>query len=234
VSDFNPLMETSAPQRTDEWALARVGMLTSSRVKPLMTAGGKQSKGAGADTLVAEMVAETILGKPLDDSGSSAWMDRGIDLEGEARNWLSMHLDADIDECGFMVFNEDGPLGGRVGASPDGEIPALNALAEFKCPAARNQAKYLLDPSKLVAEYRSQVELQMFVTGRTHTYLVSYCPSSTPDRPGLPPVVIDYEFDPDYREELIAALVWAVAEIDAGVAKLRAMAPELDADNPFA
>jgi len=67
-----------APQGSDEWLDARMGLLTASNFKTAL------SKGSTRDTLMRKMAAEIAWGAN-DEGYKSAAMQRGYDLEAEAR-----------------------------------------------------------------------------------------------------------------------------------------------------
>ena len=70
-------------QGTLEWMTIRIGIPTASRFDSLLTPKTRKPSG-GRPRHRAELLAEWLLGQPL-EWGTSAWMDRGTEMEGEAR-----------------------------------------------------------------------------------------------------------------------------------------------------
>jgi len=221
------MIVTEHEQGSKQWLKAREGVFSASRLKPLMSKGGKQSRAEGAKTLIVEIIGEIITGGPLDEA-SGDWLERGQDMEREARNFLEMKLNADVEEVGFCIMDDGGPLHGRVGASPDGMANTDKLrLVEFKCPSAKMHLKYLLNPKLLEQAYAHQTHTGMMVTGTTECHLVSYCP-------GLPTVHTVVVLDEDYLTQLKSVLGWAIEQVDDGVAKIKELlAVDVDPLNPF-
>ena len=156
-------------QGTPEWHRVKAGVISGSRVKGLFTEAGKPRTGQTPWTLYRDLVAETLIGGPVDEL-SGGWIDRGKELEAEARAWLSMHLEADIEEVGFIASDD-----GSCGISPDGIIAEAVGV-ELKCPALKTHIGYLLEPEQLDAQYGLQCQLGLYVTGWPLWYLALYCP----------------------------------------------------------
>jgi len=103
-------------------------------------------------------------------------MERGTQMEDEARMYFEIETGIDVEEVGFVTNTE---LGDNVGASPDGMVNNREGLLEIKCPMADAHVKYLLD-WKLPTEYKNQVHMQMAVTGAEYCWFMSYCPNFKP------------------------------------------------------
>jgi hypothetical protein len=72
-------------QGTHEWLQARVGIPTASRFDDLITPKTRKPS-SSATRYRNEILAEWILGHPI-EWGTSQWMERGTELESEARRW---------------------------------------------------------------------------------------------------------------------------------------------------
>lgn len=214
-----------AEQGSDEWVEARKGIISGSRAKPLMTKGGKKSKGDGADTLIIKTAVEILYGA-TEDAVTTQFMDRGSMLEDEARNTLAWKLGVDIREVGFCLIDDGSVLDGRVGMSPDGLI-GDDAGCEIKAPSEVYQTRYNLFPEQFEAQYRCQVQMGLLVSGRSEWHMVSFCPG----KPLLHRVVWR---DEEYLTLLREQLEWAVAEVDKAVARIRAMPEYGDLDEQTA
>ncbi|HEX6926796.1 MAG TPA: YqaJ viral recombinase family protein [Longimicrobiaceae bacterium] len=188
-------------QGSPEWMNARLGIPTASRFSEIITpATLKPSK--SASKYRNQLLAEWLLGYPIDwSNGGSAWTDRGREMEGEARAFYEMQFDVDVVRVGF-VLREDG----RVGGSPDGLI-GTDGGVDFKCPALHTHIGYMLEPDKLAADYRAQVQGYMYLTGRAWWDLFAYSPA-------LPHVRVTVERDAEFQAALGAALDAFVADLD--------------------
>lgn len=175
-------------QGTIQWTLSRLGLPTCSQFDRLVTPRTRKPSGA-RPKYRAELLAEWLLGQPLDD-GSSSFMERGTDMEDRARRWYELQYDVDVQQVGF-ILRDDGACGG----SPDGLVGDDGGL-EIKCPNAVNHVQYMLgdDP-----DYIGQVQGSMYLTDRAWWDVLSY-------NPDLPPVVNRVERDEDYIKALVPVL----------------------------
>lgn len=153
-------------QGSEQWFKARIGIPTASQFHRIVTPAKLQASKQSFDYL-CELCAETMLGQPHDMSRSQ-FMQRGTELEAEAITWYAFENDCDVTRVGFCTTNDE-----RIGYSPDGLVGDHGAL-ETKCPAAKTHIGYLLDPDRLVAAYRTQVQGGLWVTGRKWCDLVSW------------------------------------------------------------
>jgi len=173
-------------QGTPEWFGLRVGIPTASRFDAIVTPArgdlSKQSEG-----YMRELLAEWLSGKPA-ESYTTGWMQRGVEMEAEAREYYAFVRDVDVLRAGF-VYADDRRL---YGCSPDG-LPG-DGLLEIKSPAPKTHIGYLLDGS-LPLDYRAQVQGSLLVTGRDWCDFLSYCP-------GLPPLLLRVERDEKYIAKL--------------------------------
>src|ERR1051326_7063323 len=102
---------------------------------------------------------------------------------------------------------------GRMGASPD-RLVGDDGQLELKCPSPETHVRYLLFPQKGVdAEYRVQVQGQLYVTKRAWCDVVSY-------HPDLPSVIVRVERDEEYIALLAEALTTFCAQLAEGKAEL--------------
>jgi hypothetical protein len=179
-------------QGSAEWRKARLGIPTASSFHRIITP--KTAKpSAQAEAYLHELLAELMLGRPLDNI-SYPWMSRGSDLEEEAASWYEFETDTSTEVVGFCTTDD-----GRYGASPDRLVGTDGGL-ELKCPSPAVHVKYLLYPKQGPdAEYRCQIMGQMLVTERKFVDIVSY-------HPDLPKVIIRVDRDEDYIALMRAAL----------------------------
>lgn len=182
-------------QNTPEWNLCRIGIPTASEFPNIITSKGLRSASIDSNLYMNKLLGEWLSGKP-DDHFTNKYMDRGHEVEGEARNYLEFQIDREIEKVGF-IYKDERKL---VGSSPDGlVVPAIEGLmadtgCEIKCPIMCTQIKYLL-AGKVPIEFIPQIQGSMWVTGFEHWYFISY-------HPDLPQVIKYVERDDEYINKL--------------------------------
>ena len=199
-------------QGSDAWRTARLGIPTASQFGRLITPKTRKPS-ASADGYLRDLVAEWLLGVPLDDA-TSQWMERGAEIEAEARSTYSLIRDLAVLQVGFCLRDD-----GKVGCSPDGLVGEDGGL-EIKVPSAAIHTGYLLEPDSLADEYRCQVQGSLYVTGRAWWDLLSF-------NPVLPPVLVRCDPDKEFIAVLAEIVDNFVARLEAAKAKL---APKEDGD----
>ncbi|HEX7117452.1 MAG TPA: YqaJ viral recombinase family protein [Longimicrobiales bacterium] len=194
-------------QGTEEWLRARLGIPTCSQADRILTP--KTLKPSGQrEQYRNQLLAEWILGYPIDWGASSAWMERGTDLEAEARAAYELETGTDVQQVGF-IRHDDIAFGG----SPDGLIGDDGGV-EIKCPAIHTHIGYMLAPDTLADEYRGQVQTLLALTGRQWWDLWAY-------NPELPPVRVRVERDAEYIKAFGKALLEFVRSLEEAQEKLR-------------
>lgn len=169
-------------QNTDEWLKLRSGKFTASAFKDLFS----KSNTIAYEKAIYKPVFERLTGESP-ESFSNEWMERGHELEDEARQAYELETFNKVSDGGFCELNE------WVGASPDGFVDE-DGLIEIKCPAYNTHMNYLLK-QKLPSQYKWQVQGQMWVTGRKWCDFVSY-------HPNLPILILRIERDEKMIKEL--------------------------------
>lgn len=149
-------------QRTDEWYAIRKGKMTASNAETII------ANGKGLETYIYNLMAE-YYSSAEKESYINADMQRGIDLEPEARLEFEFYTNLDVQEVGFIEYND------FIGVSPDGLI-GDDGLIEIKCPNDSIYFKLLLNDN-IKPEYIAQMQMQMYVTDRQYCYFVSYNPN---------------------------------------------------------
>lgn len=164
-----------APQGSGEWMVARAKYLTASNFgKWLTPAQLKISTAETAQSLVRLAACAEVFGV-IDEPFSTFAMERGTELEMEARAWYAFQF-APVDEVGFCIADDD-----SCGCSPDGLVGEGGGV-EIKCPGLpQHLANLICD--EVPAEYRMQIQGCLYVTGREWWDWISYYP-------GLPAKVI--------------------------------------------
>jgi len=158
-------------QGSKEWLQLRLGVATASDFKKIITSTGKESKTLKDYAL--ELASESLLTEP-EASYKSEAMQRGNDLEDEARKYYSFITDTKVDQVTFIKKDDE------IGYSPDGLIDD-NGSIEIKCPQKKNHLKYLVD-NKLPSEYKSQVQGGLYISGRDYCDFISYHPLFKDDK----------------------------------------------------
>lgn len=191
-------------QRSTEWHRLRAGVATASNFGKLLTSTGKLS--SQAESYADQLAAEWLMGTTISQD-QSAWMQRGIELEQEARDYYQFTKDVDVEEVGFILRDDE-----FVGCSPDGLV-GDDGLVEIKCPAPHTHINYLISGT-LPGQYQPQVQGQLYVTGRQWCDFISY-------HPDLPAMLVRVERDDNYIATLAGALDGLVSKVDYRIEKLR-------------
>lgn len=161
------LITLDCEQGSEEWLAARLGIPTATGFENIVTATGKKS--ASYIKYMAELIEESILGGG--DTFKSDFMERGNQLEPQARAAYEFLTGNDVIQVGGVYLNEDR----EVMVSPDGLIPSLKKGLEIKCPKMSTHIRYLLEGG-VPAEYVIQVQANLWVTGYETWDFVSYSP----------------------------------------------------------
>ena len=190
-------------QGTEAWLRARAGIPTASQFDKIITPKTRKLS-SQADKYAMQLLAERILGRPLEDTKSFYWAERGKQLEDEARLWYEGTRNVDTQPIGFVTNDA-----GTIGASPD-RLVGDDGLLEIKCPAPHTHMGYLLgDP--VSQDYHLQVTGQLWISERSWCDVCSY-------HPELPTAVIRVE----RNEKDIAMLAELIGEFALQVERLRA------------
>ena len=192
-----------AEQGTQEWLAARLGRPSASQFHKLVTTKGKPS--TSADKYIDTLIAERLMGysEPLFVTDA---MQRGTDLEPEARQTYEFMYNAQVEEVGFILDDS-----GEFGCSPDGLVG--DGGLEIKCPAGHNHiawARKKVCPSK----HYAQVQGCMWITDRKWWDFMSY-------HPDMKPFVVRVERDEEFITQLAVQVQAAVDEIISEVENLK-------------
>lgn len=160
-------------QHSEAWHEARCGRVTGTRFKNLVS---KETTDSYKD-LVTNIACEIITGVAEETYVSPA-MQYGIDTEPEARREYETITDVSVTQAGFVIPDEEHKYHSWIGISPDGILPD-DGILEIKCPLARTHFEYI-ERGVLPAEYRYQVQGQLFVTGFKYCHFMSYVPGMKP------------------------------------------------------
>ena len=151
-------------QGTDEWFALRAGKMTASKAAVVM--GGLDT--SGLDSYVKDLAWERVFG-PRDQGYKSAAMERGNEVEPEARDWYANKCGEPVRQVAFV----DHPSVPMVGCSPDGLRNERGV--EIKCPLHKAWME-VKRTGKVPSEYRWQVRWSMWVCGLDAWDFVAYHP----------------------------------------------------------
>ena len=157
-------------QGTKEWFEARCGIPTASCFDKIITSAGAKSK--QFQGYLNMLAGESIVG--AQETFRSEAMQRGQELEGDARRMFEFVHGCDVEQVG-LCFKDENKM---VSCSPDGLVGKYSGL-EIKCPSLAVHVGYLR-ANKLPTKYVAQVQGSMYVTGRKNWYFMSYFPGMKP------------------------------------------------------
>ena len=166
-------------QRTHEWHAARVGKITASRFKDVLSrkkpsaaqakAGHPGDPSAERTTYLWQTVIERLTGNPtvVYETAAMRW---GTEQEPIARIAYASEAYVQVNECGFVQHGEL-----PAGCSPDGLV-GDDGLIEIKCPLnAQNHLQTFLDG--MPQDHMAQIQGQLWLTGRQWCDFVSFHPA---------------------------------------------------------
>jgi putative phage-type endonuclease len=155
-------------QGSIEWLSLRLGKITASRVKDVLTKGRGTSPSKTSESYMMELIAEILTGnsKPFFENDAMRW---GTETEPQARAMYAVNNDfVDVKEVAFVEHNE------QVGISPDGLV-GDDGLLEIKCPNTTTQLKRALSDD-YSSDHKAQIQMQLWVTEREWCDFLSFDP----------------------------------------------------------
>jgi hypothetical protein len=176
-------------QGSPEWYACRLGIPTASEFDTVQAKGKGGAESKTRRTYMLKLIGEQITGQPTYDY-SNDHMERGKQMEAEARNLYAMVADVEPIKVGFMRR-------GDAGCSPDSLI-GTNGISEIKTKLAHLQLEVLLS-DRLPPEHVPQTQGQLWIAEREWCDFVSYWP-------GLPLFIKRVHRDEDYIRNLAAAV----------------------------
>ena len=152
-------------QNTDEWMLLRMGKITASNFPKLMANLGK-AFGNPAKDYAKRVAIEGITKAPV-ETFKNEWMERGNELEHEARQLYEKETFNVVAAGGFVES-------GCYGASSDGLV-GEDGMIEIKS-VKYNTHFARLEKGGMDKSYEWQMRGQMWLYDRAWCDFVSYCP----------------------------------------------------------
>lgn len=158
---------TNVEQGSQVWKNLRLGKVTASRMKDVMSKGRGSAPSKTAESYMMELIAERLTGqsKPFFENDAMRW---GTETEPQARAMYELNADVDVVEVAFVESNE------FLGVSPDGLVNS-NGLLEIKCPTTTTQLSRALSDS-YHSNYKSQIQCQLWVCEREWCDFLSFDP----------------------------------------------------------
>lgn len=186
-------------QGSEAWHQIRAGKITGTRFATVMS--GDSTK--GYKDLINSLAGETIAGTK-DETYSNAIMERGVEMEPEAREVYEHEMECIIEEVGFCLMDD---YEDWVGVSPDGLTGS--GLIEIKCPLIKTHIGYI-EANKLPNEYKWQVQGNLLATGLEYCDFMSYYP-------GLKPFILRVEPDKEMHEQLLSEIDKTISLVKAKI-----------------
>jgi hypothetical protein len=153
------ILHTDIIQRSEEWFKIKLGKFSATDFQTV--ANGKKPT---IENLIYKKAAEIITGHYQENDFTNRHIERGVELEEEARVAFEMETGLSVLEVGFIELNE------FVGVSPDGII-GDNAGLELKCKDDHTHLKCLLNGDN---SYKWQIQGSLYVSGRESWFFASY------------------------------------------------------------
>jgi hypothetical protein len=191
-------------QGTPEWYAARAGIPTASEFDTVMAKGKGGAESKTRRTYMLKLIGERLTGEPM-YSYSNDHMERGKEMEAEARDLYEMVSDVEAVKVGFIRRGDSG-------ASPD-SLVGDNGMLEIKTKLPHLQIECLL-AGELPSEHKAQCQGQLWIAQREWVDFVSYWP-------GLPLFVKRVHRDEAYIKILDTAVSTFNAEMAQLVEKLQ-------------
>ena len=182
-------------QGTPEWDALRAGKMTASKASKLVTPTGRPSSQYLGE--IGRLIAERLGLQDPEPVPQTYWMERGTEMEEEARNCFQLFTGNSVTKCGFIESDD-----GLIGVSPDGIIDGDELIPlEVKVPMPSTHITWMMEQDRgdgMPKQHIAQVHFAMAVTEAPYAYFMSY-------NPDLPPVLHKVERG-DYTKATLEAM----------------------------
>jgi hypothetical protein len=190
-------------QNSDEWLRARLGIPTASQFATILAKGKGGGESLTRKKYLYQLAGERITGEPAENF-TNAHMQRGHDMEDEARKFYSFMTDEAPELVGFIKS-------GRKGCSPDSLIGTNGALEiKTKAPHVLIEA---ITRGDFPPEHKAQVQGILWIAEREWCDLFAYWPK-------MPPFMWRAKRDEEYIANLSGEVDRFNDELDALVEKI--------------
>lgn len=204
-----PVYETAAPkigsgrvvyhndvqQGSEEWHACRLGLMTASELKLVITPGLKLADNKDCRIHLYELLAQRV-NRYVEPHFQSHDMERGNFDEGHAREKYSETY-APVVECGFITNDK---WGFTLGYSPDGLV-GDDGLIECKSRVQKHQMKTLIEnvaKDEIPDDFVIQVQSALLISERKWCDFISYSG-------GMPMAAVRVYPDPVIQEAIVTA-----------------------------
>lgn len=158
-------------QRTDEWRLARLGRVTSSRANDMLSEGRtKGTEGTQRKNLKWQLALERLCGRSLDKDFQSSAMQDGVEREADALRLYEATTGVLLRRCGFLRHSDL-----MAGASLDAYVGNFRRIVEAKAPNPATHGAFLIS-GNVPLDYERQITHQLYVSGAEACDYISYNP----------------------------------------------------------
>lgn len=147
-------------QRSAEWFDVRRGIITASNFAIMMRSGKDSDESKTRRDLLYALAGEQLTGVPAEDGYKSAAMQRGNDMEPEAREHYARTNFATLRRVAFI--RRTLPNGIVIGCSPDSLVGDDGAL-EIKTMAPHLMIAHLVNGAGPPPKHRPQLQGTMWV-----------------------------------------------------------------------
>lgn len=156
-------------QRSPEWYAARLGLLTASEMKYIITVKKLEySESKETNSHLYELLAQRMT-KYVEPNFQNFDMLRGIDDELDAKRYYEENY-AKVTDCGFITNDK---WGFTLGYSPDGLV-GEDGIIEVKGRKQKFQIETILS-GKMPEEFLIQVQTGLLVSERKWCDFISFC-----------------------------------------------------------
>ena len=152
-------------QGSDNWLAIRLGLISASRFKDIMTNGRGSGLSVTANSYMRSLIAEVLTNQQAE-------------ISGKALEWGSYHESLAIDEYVFETGNTVESIGiclsddRCIGASPDGFV-GDDGMIEVKCPYnSTNHINTVIDG--MPKDHMAQIQGNLWVNGRQWCDFISF------------------------------------------------------------
>jgi exodeoxyribonuclease (lambda-induced) len=164
------MIQVDVEQGSEEWLKLRLGLVSASRFKDIMTNPRSNTElfSATAKSYMLELIAEILTGEQKEVTGKA--LEWGSNNEKNAQIEYAFEQGVTVDEIGICLTDDK-----QIGASPDGFVGDDGGI-EIKCPY--NSANHIATvvSGEMPKEHMAQVQGNMLVNGRKWWDFVSYDP----------------------------------------------------------
>ena len=154
-------------QGSIEWNQLRLGKVTASRIKDVMTNGRGSAISKTSESYMYELLADLLTGEPQPffENDAMRW---GTETEPKARLMYELKTGIEVEQVAFIEHSD------FIGVSPDGLI-GNTGLIEIKCPKTTTQLKRS-QQENYHTDYKYQIQMQLWVSERDWCDFLSFDP----------------------------------------------------------